>query len=328
MGNMETIAMLLSEPSSSPMLSSSIKRKNLMTKTIGHSFALLLCGASLLIFASTSSAVVVDGVLTASDGYTHVQQINFQLQNGTMVQDPGTLAWSTDAQGNVYVAFVQPLSINDNTYGTNAIGWGSKGHKFGDLTGSDKAQFNFTNGAGQTFIYTLDYLTATSSSPSGYNSLGVTGGDGSVGKDNFSSVASGTTIHGQASDVLSFGSSLAHNFNQLGFNQFTTNSPATAPNHLNPDGTIDYSQGYADPASAPGWVYSIQYEIEISASAFGPSGFGGVSVPAAHDSPSKFGQNTIVVVPEAANYLVGIVAVAIAALFQIRQRRVCSPVRV
>jgi hypothetical protein len=245
-----------------------------------------------------------------------MEQLNFQLQNGSMVQDPGTLAWTTDAAGNVYVAFVQPLSINDNTYGTNAIGWGHQGHKFGDLTGSDKAQFNFTNGAGQTFIYTLDYLSQTSSAPSGYASLGVTGGDGSVARDNFSSVPHGTTVHGASSDVLAFGTSLGYNLNHLGFSQFTTNSPATTAT-LNPDGSINYAHGYANPTNAPGWVYNVEYEVEIAASAFGPSGFAGVTVPAAHDSPSKVGQSTIpvcptCVVPEAGTYIAGLFAIGIA----------------
>jgi hypothetical protein len=283
-----------------------------ITKQISTAFSrsrtatIFFSAVAFLAVSATASAVVVDGVFDPNEGYTNVQTITFQLQDGTMVGNPGTLAWTTDAQGNVYVAFVQPLSINDNTYGTNAIGWGSKGHKFSDLTGSDKGEFDLTNGAGQTFIYTLDYLTASKTAPSGYASLGVSGGDGSVGKSGIKGVTGG----GQVSDVLAWGTSLDYNLNHLGFSSFTTNSPATTP-ALNPDGTIDYSKPYADPASASGWVYNIEYEVEISASAFGPSGFAGVTVPFAHDSPSKFGQNTIIVVPEAANYLVGLVAIVI-----------------
>ena len=106
--------------------------------------------------------------------------------------------------------------------------------------------------------------------------------------------------------------------NVLGFKTFITYSPETTPAR-NPDGSIDYSKPYANPANAPGWVYNIEYEFEIAASAFGPSGFGSVTVPFAHDSPSKFGQNTIIAVPEATNYLMGLAAIMFAGLFQFRQ---------
>lgn len=268
-------------------------------------------------FASNASAVVVDGMFDPNEGYTNVQSLFFQLDNGTMVKDTGTLAWSVDSSGNVFVAFVQPLSINDNTYGANSIGWGdgkkAGSHSFSNLTGSDKAVFNLTNGAGQAMTYTLDYISQSSTASSGYASLGVTGGDGSVGGGK-----KGSSGGGSAADVLKWGSSLDYNLNHLGFKNFLTDSPATTPAH-NPDGSIDYSKPYANPANAPGWVYNIEYEFEIAASAFGPSGFGSVTVPFAHDSPSKFGQNTIIAVPEATNYLVGLAAIAFAGVFQFRQ---------
>jgi hypothetical protein len=277
-----------------------------------------LAAFAALALATSASAVIVDGVFDPNEGYTNVQSLTFQLDNGTMVKDPGTLAYSVDSQGNVFVAFVQPLSINDNTYGANAVGWTGTGgktgsHTFSNLVGSDKAQFNLTNGAGQSFVFTVDYLSQSSAAPSGYASLGVTGGDGSVGGGK-----KGSTVGGSAADVLQWGTSLDYNLNHLGFKSFTTDSPATTPAR-NADGSIDYSKAYANPTNAPGWVYNIEYEVEISASAFGPSGFASVSIPFAHDSPSKFGQNTIVVVPEAANYIVGLIAILFAGLFQVRQ---------
>ena len=284
-------------------------------RLLGASLALAL-GCTL---SSTASAVVVDGFFDPNEGYTNVQSLMFQLDNGTMVKEAGTLAWTTDSQGNVFVAFVQPLSINDNTYGANSIGWdaGKKGgsHSFSNLVGSDKAVFNLTNGAGQAFTYTLDYISQSSSAPSGYASLGVAGGDGSVGGGG---KKGSTTPGGAVGDVVQWGTSLDYNLNKLGFKTFLTDSPATTPAH-NPDGSIDYSKPYANPANAPGWVYNIEYEFEISAAAFGPSGFGSVTVPYAHDSPSKFGQNTIIAVPEATNYLVGFAAIAFAGLFHLRQ---------
>ena len=271
-------------------------------------FDCLIIAAVSIACVSTASAVLVDGVFTPSDAYSNVQSINFQLDNGHMVPDPGTLAWSTDAQGNVYVAFVQPLSINDNTYGANSIGWVDKHghpseHRFDNLVGSDRGHFDFFNGAGQLALsFDLDYITRGQNNT--YISMGVTGGDGRV-------------QHGSSSNVLQWGTSLGFNLNTLGHSSFTTDSPATMP-HLNPDGTIDYSQPYFDPLSAPGWVYYIEYEVQVSAAAFGASGFGHVVVPYAHDSPSKFGQNTIVVVPEASTYIAGLFALLIAFVSRIK----------
>jgi hypothetical protein len=246
-----------------------------------------LVGAALLALGANAFAGV-DGTYNPADGYTNVVQLNFQLDNGKMVKDPGTLAWRVDGNGNVYVAFVQPLSINDNTYGTNSIGWGNTSHSFSNLVGSDKGHFDFKNGAGQTVMsFDLDYISLNKTNGT-YSSAGVTGGDGRI------------TI-GSASNVLQWGTSLGYNLNTLGYSQYTTNSPAATPAR-NPDGSIDYSKPYMNSA-APGWDYSITYEVLISAAAFGPSGFGSVSVPYAHDSPSKFGQNTIVVVPEPSTYV-------------------------
>jgi hypothetical protein len=292
----------------------------------GHALTALFSAAILVSISAMASATpTVDGVFTASDGYTNVQSISFQLQNGTMVPNPGTMAWTTDAQGNVFVAFVQPLSINDNTYGTNAVGWatgGKKGgHTFGNLTGSDKAHFDFTNGAGQNVLsFNLDYITASTSASSGFASLGVNGGDGGIAGFGVAGLGKTSTGIGNAASVLQWGTSLAYNLNTLGFKAFTTNSPATTP-ALNPDGTIDYSKPYADPATAPGWVYNIEYEVEVAASAFGPSGFGSVTTPAAHDSPSKFGQNTIIVVPEAPTSVLVCVGATLAFFVRMRLKR-------
>lgn len=65
---------------------------------------------------------------------------------------------------------------------------GRFGHKFGDLTGSDKAGFELKDKTGTTVMkFYMDYVTSSSTqdpldgytSYSGFRSLGVTGGDGS-----------------------------------------------------------------------------------------------------------------------------------------------------
>jgi hypothetical protein len=259
-----------------------------MLKKGSKAFFATLVAVTLIAFGSNASAGV-DGTYSSNDNYTNVQQLSFQLDNGKMVADPGTLAWRVDSNGNVFVAFVQPLSINDNTYGANAIGWGKTKHSFSNLVGSDKGHFDFTNGAGQTVLsFDLDYISQSKTNKNSYTSLGVTGGDGKVQT-------------GSASSVLQWGTSLGYDLNTLGYSQYTTDSPAATP-QMDSKGNIDYSKPYLNSA-APGWDYSITYEVMISAAAFGPSGFGSVTVPYAHDSPSKFGQNTIVVVPEPSTYV-------------------------
>ena len=112
-----------------------------------------------------------------------------------------------DGQAYVYIYTQQRLQVNDLTYGTcTAPDWASKGHKFGDLVGSDKlgvlAGFRTTNvpvgGQGcpggcvlTTGLYldstvanfymdNVSASTLTSVFKSGYASLGPFGGDGKV----------------------------------------------------------------------------------------------------------------------------------------------------
>ena len=91
----------------------------------------------------------------------------------------------------------QPLHTDDDcallcyqtpTNANAATGWGSKGHKFSDLTGSDEATFQFTDKTGKVVLsFQEDYISQATSAtfgdgvtihyPSGYGTLGL-GGDG------------------------------------------------------------------------------------------------------------------------------------------------------
>ncbi|MFN4253371.1 MAG: HYR domain-containing protein, partial [Saprospiraceae bacterium] len=158
----------------------------------------------------------------------------------------------------------------DNTYGTNAIGW-SGGHKFNDLVGSDQVQLALYNGAGtKSLEFKIDYISASNSAPSGYKSLGVSGGEGKM-------------LVGSASSIISATTSLDVNFNQYGY-VLTTNSPAT-------------NASYAPNPTYPNWIYEVWYEVTVSKSAFGASGYGRPEITSVHASPSKTGSNTEVVVP-------------------------------
>jgi len=233
--------------------------------------AMSFCAAVVFIIsASAAAAPIVDGRFDASEGYSLGRYVDFSVQgSGTTVTGGELWTYQDAATGDVYVLFTQPLTLVDNTYGDNSIGWGrsapsGKRHNFRDLVGSDAAQFTFTNALGQTVLdVDVDYISRDGGD---YRSLGVTGGDGEVHT-------------GSAASVLAWGTSLDYNFNTLGY-VLTEDSPAT-------------DDDYTPNPAYPGWVFEVSYELKISGSAFGPSGFGDVSLPIVHDSPNKIGKNKV-----------------------------------
>jgi hypothetical protein len=177
-------------------------------------------------------------------------------------EQTGLLVAQTLATDNILVTFLQSLTVSDNTYGANAIGWGAAGGRsFQDLWHSDYAEFQFRNGGGDVVLqFRYDYLSPTAKEPSGYGTLGVSGGDGGI-------------VVGNANRVIFVATSLSHQLNTVPFiNQlpiYTVNSPA-----LN------------DPLSRS-WEYRTIYTAVIDRRAFGPSEFGSVSLIEAHNSPAK-----------------------------------------
>ena len=156
----------------------------------------------------------------------------------------------------------------DNTYGTGAIGW-PNGHTWGNLTGSDHLQWSIRDANGvEKLAFKQDYVSASAAFPSGFGCLGF-GGDG------------GNPTVGLTTDVLSFRTSIASNFNDFGY-VLTTNSPATDTN-------------YTPNPAQPNWIYDVWYEVTVKASVFGTTGFGFVNVASVHASPSKTGNNTEII---------------------------------
>jgi hypothetical protein len=158
----------------------------------------------------------------------------------------------------------------DNTYGTNAIGW-PNGHTFNNLVGSDNLKLSLMNSAGTKVLeFQQDYITASSGAPSGFDCLGVTGGEGKM-------------LVGSATNIVSATTSLDQNMNTFGYN-LQTNSPATTAN-------------YTPNPTYPNWIYDVWYEVTVLKSAFGASGFGSPMITGVHASPSKTGSNTELVNP-------------------------------
>jgi hypothetical protein len=193
----------------------------------------------------------------------------------------GTLITQVLAGGDIKVTYIQEQNVNDNRYGTGATaatGW-PRHHNFSDLVGSDEAHFQFKNGSGTVVMdFQLDYVSAATKAvfpsgtvlyPSGYGTLGVSGGDGKM-------------LVGSAANVLSATTSLTENLKQLQFvSGFLVNSPPeTAPN-----------SNISIPA---GWDYYDTYTVVVSRAAFGAAGFGGVTIVGVHDSPPKLAPNNLI----------------------------------
>lgn len=196
----------------------------------------------------------------------------------------GKLATFYQPAGNaVYMVLAIDKDFVDNTYGANAINWPS-GHTFGNLTGSDHAQFyGYDANDTEVLDFRLDYLTSTTVTaqrPSGYASLGVAGGEGDITPNN-------------PALVPEWGTSLDYSLNQLGYcsggncailgTDLEVDSPAT-------------DEFYTPNPTYPNWIFDVIYEAKISMAAF-PGGFGSIEVPYIHASPSKLGTNTIYAEP-------------------------------
>lgn len=173
----------------------------------------------------------------------------------------GYLSSEALPNGDVKLTFVESRDINDNSYGSTASTWTTRSHSFNNLVGSDKAQFRVNDANGNVVMeFTLDYISASSSYPSGYGTLGATGGDGKM-------------MVGSATNIVSYTTSLTENLNQSpAYYGYTVNSP------VEPD---------------PNWNYNIMYQVVIKGSVFGTAGFGGFSIPYVHNSPPKIGDNLL-----------------------------------
>ncbi len=176
----------------------------------------------------------------------------------------------------LHVKLTLSKAFVDNTYGNWSIGYSGGaeiggGHSFKDLLESDKAEIFVPDNKGNLLFHmALDYISESSEAPSGYGTLGVSGGDGKM-------------IMGDEADVIATQTSLAVNFNGHGYHLFE-DSPETDVN-------------FTPNATYPKWIFELWYEAWINWSAFGDGGPGAVYITGLHASPSKLGQNKLPVIP-------------------------------
>jgi hypothetical protein len=193
---------------------------------------------------------------------------------GSTTQPAATLEYKLEAipEGNTtHLRLTFSPDFVDNTYGVSALGWGSRGHVFKDLVGSDHAQLALLNPTATVLDFKADYISQDPTMPSGYRNLGALGGDGKM-------------VLGAASAIVKTSTSLDRNLNERGLSQYTVDSPAT-------------DAQYTPNPAAPGWDYRVVYESWVNNDAFGPSGFKAAQLTFVHASPSKTGQNTVTVTP-------------------------------
>lgn len=147
-----------------------------------------------------------------------------------------------------------------------------RGHTFNDLLRSDHAEIQLLDATGNVAMhFALDYLSASPAAPSGYASLGVSGGEGAL-------------TAGEPEWVLATTTSLDRNLNGCGLGGFIESSPAT-------------DAAYTPNADATDWDYRVAYEIWVSTEAFGAAGFGSALIENVHASPSKLAGDTVDVSP-------------------------------
>jgi hypothetical protein len=177
----------------------------------------------------------------------------------------------TDA---LYIRLTMAPWFVDNTYGANAINWPGVGHSFNSLVGSDHAEIHLKAPGGETiYHFKTDYIDDSADAASGYECLGVWGGDGEM-------------LSGDIGQILAANSSLSRNLNERGYADYTTDSPATDEN-------------YTPNADAPNWDFRVVYEVWIALDSFDAAELPvQACIEFIHASPAKEDDDTKEVLPE------------------------------
>lgn len=239
---------------------------------------------SLFAVPSVLALPAVDGRFDANEGYTTGYSLNMTVQDGngnttnTIDAEDGQLwIYEDTAGGDLYIAFIQPLSLVDNSYGDNAIGWGAdapsgKNHNFNDLVESDDAQFVFTDSSNNIVLdVVIDYAHVYGSGV--VASGGVTDGEGKVNV-------------GPASAIKEAATSLEYNYSLFG----SSNPELFGSGSSSPAADNDYN---VENAALAAWTFASIYEVKVDLDVFSPNGFSGVDLVLVHDSPNKISRNKV-----------------------------------
>jgi len=192
-------------------------------------------------------APVVDGVLDPLEGYTTGFYLNINVED-------------------IYAALKLPVTLVDNSYGDNSIGWeddaaSGKHHNFDDLTDSDGAEFELFNNHGESLLhFEIDYFSEDNGSY--FSEISVSD------EDNLDNLEF----------VTDFATSMEYNFNTLNL-ALTEDSPEADLEY----NVLNSTQSH--------WVFETIYEVKIDGDIFGTNEFGWMNIPVVHASPNKIGKN-------------------------------------
>jgi hypothetical protein len=197
----------------------------------------------------------------------------------------GSFTYTYSSSGDLQIKYDQFPAPNDNSYGVNSVGWGTKGHKFSDLTGSDHAGFQLVDPGGVVRLsFNVDYISASASAPSGYASLGVTGGDGGMLVGTATGITATSSLAMNLNNINIPGLFNAAHVQQFGSVNLLIDSPPTDP--------LQQTYVISDPTLV-GWDFHDTYFVTISAAKLASIGFDPdtwtVSPNASqlHNSPAK-----------------------------------------
>ena len=285
---------------------------------------LCLVTVAMLMSSHAFATPVLDGSFDGSDVYTACIYVNFEVEDydlsGTLGthghgiygddegEEQGQLWYYQEGSGgDLYLAFIQPKSLVDNSYGTYAIGWehlekdGKPGHTLDNLLGSDKAEIRLENGGVEVFNIAFDYLyTDDKDDPATWGS-GL-GPDGYEKDQKYDSKAFDTSDSKYDLDVyqsdyynlvdskntIEVKTSMQYNWDQ-GFTEYFGAKVDDGWDPSSPYANSDYS-GSAE----SDWIYENIYEIKVDGDLLAADfDFTDISIGLVHDSPNKIGKNKV-----------------------------------
>jgi len=237
--------------------------------------------------ATTSGGIVADPIFTSANVF-HGSVVNYKFTAPVVLPCPaGSFTFAMDGSGNLQIEYDQFPAPNDNSYGANAVGWAMKGknpgHTFKDLVNSDHAGIQIRNTSGQIILsFLVDYLSAATGTPSGYASLGVTGGDGKM----LTGTASGITATTSLAKNLNTNGWCSGGSCNFGGTNLLVDSPPTVSN-------TSYTLVAGSPFGA--WDFHNTYFVTIAASKVATFGAGWTAnantvqpnLAGLHNSPAK-----------------------------------------
>ena len=268
------------------------------TKRLSMIKTVLCMVAVAMLMSSHAFAIPVFDGRFDQEGYTAGKYLNFEVENyvdgnplgpqgegGIYGDDPGEEQgqlwyYQEGSGGDLYLAFIQPKSLIDNSYGANAIGWVS-GHKLDELHGSDAAHITLTDNGSTVFDITFDYLYSNSKdAPTDWGSGFASSPSDPVEK--YDTKVDGDKVYESDYPGIEVITSMQYNWDQ-GFDEYFGHKDT---NPYSPYVESDYSTNSAE----PGWIYENIYEIKVDGSLLAESfAFDNITIGEVHDSPNKIG---------------------------------------